>query len=205
MVKCQGCGTGLVVEKVKTRTVYTVAYGELGVRETIKKCPVCYKKYRSGELPQMVKSGSNYSYDCLVEAGKLRYMGKCQITEIQDIFSSKHHLSVSATQIRRMAYGFLNYLGRLHYPGTAKINATIDRQGGYILHVDSTCEGHAPHLLTCLDGISGFVLYSQKVQSENTTSLQTSFKKVKELFGTPLCCVHDMGRGIISANMLDIQ
>jgi hypothetical protein len=54
-------------------------------------------------------------------------------------------------------------------------------------------------LLTCLDGISGFVLYSQKIPSESTTSLQTSFEKVKKLFGTPRCSVHDMGRGIISA------
>lgn len=199
MVKCRGCGTVLIVEKVKTRAVYTVAHGGLVVRETIKMCPDCHEEYRSGELPRMVKSGSNYSYDCMVEAGKLRYVEKRQILEIQDIFSSKHHLSVSATQIRRMTYSFLNYLGRLHYSNAEKINATIDSQGGYILHVDSTCEGQAPHLLTCLDGISGFVLYSQKVQSENTTCLQSSFKKVKELFGTPLCCVHDMGRGIISA------
>lgn len=199
MSTCKECGTGLIVEKVKTRIVYTVAYGGLCARETIKMCPDCNEKYRSGQLPQIVKSGSNYSYDCMVEAGKLRYIEKRQIIEIQDIFRNKHHLSVSATQIRRMTYGFLNYLGRLHYSSAEKINATIDRQGGYILYVDSTCEGHAPHLLTCLDGIGGFVLYSQKIQSENTTSLQASFEKVKKLFGTPLCCVHDMGRGIINA------
>ena len=202
IITCEECGTGLIVEKVKTRIIYTVAYGGLYARETIKMCPACNEKYRSGQLPQLVKSGSNYSYDCMVEAGKLRYIAKRQIFEIQDIFRNKHHLFVSATQIRRMTYGFLNYLGRLHYSSAEKINATIDRQGGYILYVDSTCEGHGPHLLTCLDGIGGFVLYSEKIQSENTTSLQTSFEKVKMLFGIPLCCVHDMGRGIISA--LDI-
>ena len=42
-------------------------------------------------------------------------------------------------------------------------------------------------------------MYSQKIQSENATGLQTSFEKVKKLFGTPLCGVHDMGRGIIRA------
>jgi hypothetical protein len=199
MSTCVECGIGLIVEKVKLRVVYTVAYGRIGARETIKMCPACRAKYRSRELPQIVKSGSNYSYDCMVEAGILRYEEKRQIVEIQDIFQSKHHLSVSATQVRRMTYSYLDYLGRLHYSSNEKINATMDSQGGYILHVDSTCEGHAPHLLTCLDGISGFVLYSQKIQSENANSLQTSFEKVKKLFGTPLCCVHDMGRGIISA------
>ena len=196
---CVECGIGLIVEKVKSRVVYTVAYGRIDARETIKLCPACRAKYRSRELPQIVKSGSNYSYDCIVEAGILRYEEKRQIVEIQDIFQSKYHLSVSATQVRRMTYSYLDYLGRLHYSSAEKINATMDSQGGYILHVDSTCEGHAPHLLTCLDGISGFVLYSQKIQSENATSLQISFEKVKKLFGTPLCSVHDMGRGIISA------
>ena len=196
---CIECGAALIVEKVKSRVVFTVAYGRISARETIKMCPACRAKYRSRELPQIVKSGSNYSYDCMVEAGILRYDQKRQIVEIQDIFQTRHHLSVSATQIRRMTYGYLDYLGRLHYSSAEKINATMDSQGGYILHVDSTCEGHAPHLLTCLDGMSGFVLYSQKIQSENATSLQSSFEKVKKLFGAPLCSVHDMGRGIISA------
>ena len=145
---CIECNSPLIVEKVKSRVIYTVAYGQISARETIKMCSDCRGTYRSGELPQIVKSGSNYSYDCMVEAGILRYQEKRQIIEI---------------------------------------------------HVDSTCEGHAPHLLTCLDGISGFVLYSQKIQSENAACLQTSFEKVKKLFGVPLCTVHDMGRGIISA------
>jgi hypothetical protein len=200
MSTCVECGTGLIVEKVKQRVLYTVAYGRVDARETIKMCPACQAKYRSGELPQIVKSGSNYAYDCMVEAGSLRYEEKRQIVEIQEIFQNKYHLPVSATQVRRMTYSYLDYLGRMHYSNAEKIKATLCSQsGGYILHVDSTCEGHAPHLLTCLDGISGFVLYSQKIQSENTTSLQTSFEKVKKLFGTPLCSVHDMGRGIINA------
>ena len=199
MSTCVECGTVLIVEKVKQRVVYTVAYGRVDARETIKMCPACQAKYRSEELPQIVKSGSNYAYDCMVEAGSLRYEEKRQIVEIQDIFQNKYRLPVSATQVRRMTYSYLDYLGRLHYSSAEKIKATLYNQGGYILHVDSTCEGRAPHLLTCLDGISGFVLYSQKIPSENTTSLQSSFEKVKKLFGTPLCSVHDMGRGIISA------
>ncbi|MEI6433976.1 MAG: hypothetical protein WCP32_03960 [Bacteroidota bacterium] len=42
-------------------------------------------------------------------------------------------------------------------------------------------------------------MYSQKIQSENATSLQSSWRKVKKLFGAPLYSVHDMERGIISA------
>ncbi len=98
-----------------------------------------------------------------------------------------------------MAYSFLHYLGKFHYLHTDSINNYLASQGGYILYIDSTCEGRAPHLLTCIDGISGFVLYSQKLVSENQTDLENALGKVKKLFGNPLCCVHDMGRGINSA------
>jgi len=202
MDTCVDCGVNLMVEKVKLRTVYTIAYGKIHIRETVNKCPDCNRKFRSKQLPQIVKSGSNYSYDCMVEAGRLRYIEKRQILEIQTIFRDKYQLSISATQIRRINYSFLHYLGRMHYSCSEKINTVMNGQGGYILYVDSTCDGRAPHLLTCLDGVSGFVLYSQKILSENTICLQSAFVKVKKLFGNPLCCVSDMGRGI--NNALDI-
>lgn len=199
---CGECGHILKIEKVKPRKVYTVAYGQLKIRETIKKCPECDKKYGSEQLPQMVKKGSNYSYDHIVETGMLRYIEKRQISEIQAIFRNRNQLLISSTQIRRMAYNFLYYLGRLHYTSAGKISTAMQGQGGYILYVDSTCDGHAPHLLTCIDGVSGFVLYSQKIQSENTVSLVSALENVKKLFDNPLCCVSDMGRGI--NNALDI-
>jgi len=179
--------------------VYTKAYGELHIRETITECTVCQENFRSTELPLLVKSGNNYSYDCLVETGMLRYIEKRQIVEIQHVFRDKYQLLVSATQIRRMAYNFLFYLGKLHYSSLDKINPLIAQQGGYILYVDSTCDGRSPHLLTCIDGISGYILYSQKIQSENSVELIAAFEKIEKMYGRPLCCVHDMGSGINKA------
>lgn len=199
---CSVCFAELIIEKVKSRKVFTVAYGELQIREKVKKCPVCGKVYRSAQLPEMVKAGCNYSYDCIVEAGRLRYIDKRQISEIQNIFTLRHHLNISQTQIRRLCYNFLYYLGRFHYHSAEHISNVFQQQGGYILYVDSTCEGRGVHILTCLDGQSGYVLYSKKIKSENSEDLQTAFGVVKNMFGVPLCCVHDMGNGINKA--LDI-
>ncbi len=200
---CPVCGTKLIVEKAKgPRKVFTVDYGGLRMREWVRKCPACGDKYRSVHLPEMVKPGCNYAYDCIVEVGRLRYIEKRQITEIQSIFHGRYHLQISETQIRRLNYNFLYYLGRFHYQSAEKINHVLKQQGGYILYIDSTCEGRGVHLLTCLDGQSGYVLYSKKIKSENSKDLQKSFEVVKKMFGDPLCCVHDMGRGINSA--LDI-
>lgn len=200
--RCSVCFAELITEKVKRRKVFTVAYGELQIREKVKKCPVCGKVYRSSHLPEVVKAGCNYSYDCIVEAGRLRYIDKRQISEIQDIFTLRHHLNISETQIRRLCYNFLYYLGRFHYHSREKISDVFQQQGGYVLYVDSTCEGRSVHLLTCLDGQIGYVLYSKKIKSENNEDLQRAFSVVKNMFGVPLCCVHDMGIGINKA--LDI-
>jgi len=199
---CSVCFAELIIEKVKSRKVFTVAYGELQIRERVKKCPVCGKVYRSAQLPKMVKTGCNYSYDCIVEAGRLRYIDKRQISEIQNIFTLRYHLNISQTQIRRLCYNFLYYMGRFHYHSAEHISNVFQQQGGYVLYVDSTCEGRGVHILTCLDGQSGYVLYSKKIKSENSEDLQTAFGVVKNMFGVPLCCVHDMGNGINKA--LDI-
>lgn len=196
---CPTCCGKLVVVRIKKRKVYTIDYGLLEVKEHQKQCNNCGQWYESEHLPLMVKKGSNYSYDCMVEVGLLRYKQKKQISEIARIFHEKHKLSISATQVRRLAYSFLHYLGKFHYLNAGTINNYLESQGGYIMYVDSTCEGHAPHLLTCIDGNSAFVLYSQKLISENKNDLESAFRKVKQLYGDPLCCVHDMGRGINSA------
>lgn len=196
---CPTCCGKLVVVRIKKRKVYTIDYGPLEIKEHQKRCNNCGRWYESEHLPLMVKKGSNYSYDCMVEVGLLRYKEKKQISEIGRIFQEKYKLSISATQVRRLAYNFLHYLGKFHYLNVGNINNYLESQGGYIMYVDSTCEGHAPHLLTCIDGNSAFVLYSQKLISENKNDLESAFRKVKQLYGDPLCCVHDMGRGINSA------
>jgi len=199
---CSVCSVELIIEKVKNRNVLTITYGELNIRERVKKCPACGRVYRSAHIPEVVKAGCNYSYDCIVEAGRLRYIEKRQITEIQTIFALRYHLNISQTQIRRLCYNFLYYLGRFHYYSAERIGDVLQQQGGYILYVDSTCEGRGVHILTCLDGQSGYALYSKKIKSENSEDLQKVFGVVKKMFGIPLCCVHDMGNGINKA--LDI-
>ncbi|MCK5678031.1 MAG: hypothetical protein KAH72_06110 [Flavobacteriaceae bacterium] len=196
---CKVCGAVLKTEKVKQRTVYTKVYSKITIKEHVKKCPTCNKKYFSDRLLNLVKKHCNYAYDCIAEVGRLRYIEKRQISEIQEIFNTIYDLQISYTEIRRLSYQFLYYLGRFHYSSKTKINKTISLNGGYVLYIDSTCEGQAPHLLTCIDGITGFVLYSCKIKSENKTDLERCFKTVREIFGSPVCIVHDMGTGINTA------
>jgi hypothetical protein len=129
----------------------------------------------------------------MVKAGLLRYIEKRQIDEVKNIFNEVYKIPISSTQVRKLSYEFLLYLGKYHYLNTKRINENIKKNGGYILHIDSTCEGRRPHLLTCMDSLSGIILYSEKINSENNDEIKAALEKVKLLFGTPLCMVHDMG------------
>ncbi|MCK4745365.1 hypothetical protein KAS41_04855, partial [Candidatus Parcubacteria bacterium] len=131
--------------------------------------------------------------------GRLRYLEKYQIQEIEEKIKAEMNIKISQTQIRRLCYLFLFYLGKYHYSQSSKISENMSKKGGYILHIDSTCEGQKPHLLTCIDSLSGIILFSAKICSENEVELTDSFATVKKLFGVPICIVHDMGRGIIKS------
>jgi hypothetical protein len=75
----------------------------------------------------------------------------------------------------------------------------MTRKGGYILHVDGTCEGDSPNLFCGLDEISELVLDTIKIPSEKMEQLVPFFQRIKQQYGEPKALVHDMGRGIIAA------
>jgi len=65
--------------------------------------------------------------------------------------------------------------------------------------LDATCEGDSPKLVSSIDPISGFVLYSAKLKSENKDDLIAFLEEIKKRLGVPLAVVSDMGKGIESA------
>jgi len=72
-------------------------------------------------------------------------------------------------------------------------------RGGYILHIDGTCEGDSPHLFTGIDGIAQIVLDNIKLPSEKAELLIAFFRQIRRQYGDPIALVHDMGKGILSA------
>ena len=71
--------------------------------------------------------------------------------------------------------------------------------GGYILHLDGTCDGASPHLISVLDGITEIVLDNKKLPSENSEDLIPFLAGIKKAYGVPLAVVSDMGKGIALA------
>ena len=72
-------------------------------------------------------------------------------------------------------------------------------RGGYILHMDGTCEGDSPQLFSCIDEISNLVLGNRKMPSEDSEHIIPLLDELKAAYGTPVALVHDMGSAILKA------
>ena len=155
--------------------------------------------FKSTELPMIVPADSNFAYNVLVEVGKLRFNETRQVAEIQLILLEKHAIKISTSEVEVLINNFLFYLTSVHQQSSDLIKQYIEKQGGYILHLDATCEGDSPKLVSSIDPVSGFVLYSAKLKSENKDDLIGFLEEIKKRLGVPLAVVSDMAEAIKSA------
>lgn len=155
--------------------------------------------FKSTELPMIVPADSNFAYNVLVEVGKLRFNETRQVAEIQLILLEKHAIKISTSEVEVLINNFLFYLTAVHQQSSDLIKQYIEKQGGYILHLDATCEGDSPKLVSSIDPVSGFVLYSAKLKSENKDDLIGFLEEIKKRLGVPLAVVSDMAEAIKSA------
>ena len=155
--------------------------------------------FKSSELPMIVPADSNFAYNVLVEVGKLRFNETRQVAEIQLILLEKHAIKISTSEVEVLINNFLFYLTAIHQQNNDLIRQYIEKQGGYILHLDATCEGDSPKLVSSIDPVSGFVLYSAKLKSENKDDLIGFLEEIKKRLGVPLAVVSDMAKAIKSA------
>lgn len=167
-------------------TLYCKKHRELGI-------------YRSKELDELVADNSNVAYNVIVEVGKLRFMENRQVNEILFSLLNKHSVELSTSEIELLIDKFIFYLAAVHQESSALIRAEIKKQGGYILHLDATCEGDSPKLVSSVDAVSGFVLYSAKITSENRDELVIFLEQIKACFGIPYAVVSDMSKAIKAA------
>jgi hypothetical protein len=178
-----------------------IGIGTFIAHETTKYCPQHphIGSFKSCELPMIVPADSNFAYNVLVEVGKLRFNENRQVAEIQLILLQKHTIKISTSEVEVLINNFLFYLTAVHLQNNDLIKQYIEKQGGYILHLDATCQGDSPKLVSSIDPISGFVLYSAKLKSENKEDLIGFLEEIKSRLSVPLAVVSDMAEAIKAA------
>ena len=201
-MSCPHCKKALLVLKTQTRTITTLTIGTFNAHETIRTCvnPLCGHDdlYESGELTQLVPHQGRFGYDVIVFIGMQLFI-KCRSEGDVVAALREKGVSISRSEIGVLARKFVVYLSILHQECKVPLRTYMNNHGGYILHLDSTCEAGSPHLMSVLDGISEVVLDNIKLPSENAEQITAFLLKIKENYGDPIAAVHDMAKGILLA------
>ncbi len=192
------CGQPLKVLKTKARTIYTLTIGACCTHETVLECKVCNKIYPSEELQPIVSSHSTFGFDVIVYVGKALYQQHRNDVEIKQVLREKN-ISISLREVGVLGKKFIIYLAIAHLESNDKIKHLMQSKGGYILHLDGTCEGDSTHLMSTMDEISSIVLDNIKIPSENAEFIIPMLERVKQNYGNPIALVHDMGGAILNA------
>lgn len=186
------------VRKTNTRKVITLHIGTFFSRETISICPKCQCIYRSEELAKLVAPGANFGYDILVYVGKALFLRHRNDREVVAELAQRN-VQISTSEIAYLGKKFVTYLAIAHHQCAARIKQSMQLKGGYVFHLDGTCDGQSPLLMSGLDSLSEIVLGNVKLPSEKADKIIPFLKDIKERFGNPLALVHDMGKGILNA------
>jgi hypothetical protein len=154
---------------------------------------------RSRELARLVAASCNVAYDVVVRVGFARFIECRQLQEIRAELLRHHAIDLSVRTIGYLALRFVAYFQVVHEQSVPLLRGDIRKRGGYILHIDGTCEEGSRVLLVCFDSLSGQVLESRKVGSENTDEVRGVLNDVRRDWGVPLAVVHDLRQSLIAA------
>lgn len=196
---CLACHRKLKVQKtLPTKRVATLEIGDFIAHETVYRCELCGRIFHSEELRSLVPQKCNFGYDVIVFIGESVFL-HCR--SYQEIFWDlrERNLTISESGIAFLAKKFVIYLSLLHRRARRRIKKFMKLYGGYILHLDGTCEGGSPHLISAIDGITEIVLENIKLPSENAADLIPFLEKIKKAYGVPVAVVSDMAKAILAA------
>jgi hypothetical protein len=178
--------------------VSTLHVGPFRAREVVLICKKCGCTYRSEELCSLVPPGANFGYDVMVYAGKalfLRYRTEEEV--VAEL--AQQNLRISPREVSLLGMKFIVCLALCQQRRAGAFKEVMEARGGYICHLDATCEGGNPILMSSLDSLSEMVLGNIKLPSENEKNIVPFLQRIKKTFGIPVALVHDMGKGILKA------
>ena len=166
---CPDCHAVLKVKKTRTKTVHTLPLGCCTAHETLLQCGHCPNQAISAaeELSRLAPSGCTFGYDGVVFVGQALFCQQRRTQEIVEELRSRN-LRSSVREVGYLGKKFVVYLALAHQESAARLRAIMRAKGGYILHLDGTCDQRGPVLMSGLDSLSEIVLGNVKLPSEKT-------------------------------------
>ncbi len=175
-----------------------MAIGQFEALETQCHCPRCGEIYRSEELRALTPHRGQFGFDVIEHIGRALFV-HCRSEWAVQAELAARNIPISTSEIGFLGKRFIVYLALAHRACQGSLREYMAAKGGYILHLDATCEGNSPQLFSCLDEISQIVLGNRKMPTEDSAHIIPLLCELKAAYGTPLALVHDMGRAILKA------
>lgn len=193
----EGFRGGLRVVKTSKKNVVTLTIGPFCAKETIYQ-DSAGALVNSRQLRALTPYRCTFGYDVLVYVGRALFVEGLNERQIMAALGRKN-VPISAREISYLGKKFIVYLALAHRQSRKRLKQAMALRGGYILHLDGTCEADSPHLFSGIDGIARIVIDNIKLPSEKAALLVPFLRRIKRQYGDPLALVHDMGRGLMSA------
>lgn len=193
-----GCGGEMTVLKTSIKTIATLEVGEFRALETQTSCKHCPQVYRSDELRALTPHRGKFGFDVIEAIGRALFVHCRNEMEIQAELAIRN-IPISTSEISFLGKRFIVYLLLAHIECQEQLKQAMQTRGGYILHMDGTCEGDSPHLFSCMDEISNIVLGNRKMPTEDSQFIVPLLQDLKAAYGNPVALVHDMGGAILKA------
>ena len=181
-----------------SRQKSTLAIGDFAANITKSHCELCHKVYGGEEIYSIIPKHSQFGFDVIEYIGRALFIEHRADEAIRESLREKN-ISISLREIGYLGKKFIIYLALAHQAARDRIKSHMKSNGGYILHLDGTCEGDSPHLFSFIDEISRIVLENIKIASENTKLIKPNLEELKTIYGNPIAIVHDMSSSIINA------
>jgi len=173
--------------------------GQPRVRYIEKVCGGCGKVYRSEAYHQCVPPQGNYAFDLIVQVGLARFQQHRQNDEIRDEIEVRAGLSLPCSTISELAHAFLDCLAATHQAQAPQLRKRLEEDGGYVIHVDGTCEPGTDTLFNVMAGNRGWTLAGAKMSGEDVKQIAALLRGCVESFGTPLASMRDLSPQIEAA------
>jgi len=198
ITQCSDCGRELKVQKTRSRLISTLHIGPFRACEVFLTCKSCGHTERSEELCALVPPGANFGYDVMVYAGKALFLRHRNEEEVVAELA-RQNIQISPREVSLLGMRFVVHLALAHQRRAPDITQDMQIRGGYICHLDATCEGGDPLLMSSIDSLSEIVLGSVKLPAEDEQHIVPFLQRIEQAYGVPLAFVHDMGKGILKA------
>ena len=196
---CQACSGRLRRVRTSTHRPVGLMMGRPHVRLTHQQCTGCGEADSLEVYYQEVPPRGNYAYDVMVEVGLARFRDHRQDKEIQRNLQQRWGLLLPVSSIGLLADSFLDGLAAVHQAHVPTLRRQLDDDGGYVMHVDGTCEAETDVLFTAIAEPRGWMLEAAKMTSENKAEISKLMRRCVERFGSPLAVVRDLSSNIADA------